>query len=106
MCSGWCWESFSEVVKISNDSDVDVQNVLKDTKADILINYLPVGSREASRYYAEKCLESGVCFINAIPVFISSDEKWQQKFVSKNLPCAGDDVMSQLRSNCCSQNSG
>lgn len=87
---------FSEVVKISSDSDVNIPNVLKDTQADILINYLPVGSREASRYYAEKCLESGVCFINAIPVFISSDEKWQQKFVGKNIPCAGDDVMSQL----------
>ena len=61
-----------------------------------MINYLPVGSREASRYYAEKCLEAGVCFINAIPVFISSDSVWQKRFVEKNVPCAGDDVISQL----------
>jgi myo-inositol-1-phosphate synthase len=87
---------FSEIVKIADSIEVDVQSVLKDTKADILINYLPVGSREGSRYYADKCLEAGVCFINAIPVFISSDSKWQQKFTNKGLPCAGDDVMSQL----------
>lgn len=87
---------FSEIVKISDSSEVDVQNILKESKADILINYLPVGSREASRYYAEKCLEAGVCFINAIPVFISSEAKWQEKFTQNNLPCAGDDVMSQL----------
>jgi myo-inositol-1-phosphate synthase len=87
---------FSEIVKIADSIEVDVQSVLKDTQADILINYLPVGSREGSRYYADKCLEAGVCFINAIPVFISSDSKWQQKFTNKGLPCAGDDVMSQL----------
>jgi myo-inositol-1-phosphate synthase len=87
---------FSEVVKLSGETHVDVYNALKETHADILINYLPVGSREASRYYAEKCLDAGVCFINAIPVFISSDSVWQKRFVEKNVPCAGDDVMSQL----------
>ena len=80
---------FSEIVKLSDEPDTQVQKVLKDTNAEILINYLPVGSREASRYYAEKCLEAGVCFINAIPVFISSNSSlvrhrgsWplQQKF--------------------------
>jgi myo-inositol-1-phosphate synthase len=87
---------FSEIVKISGDLDADIGSILKDTKADILINYLPVGSREASRYYAEKCLEAGVCFINAIPVFISSNADWQKRFIEKKIPCAGDDVMSQL----------
>lgn len=87
---------FSEVVKLSDATNADVYNMLKETHTDILINYLPVGSREASRYYAEKCLEAGVCFINAIPVFISSDSTWQKRFVEKNVPCAGDDVMSQL----------
>ena len=57
---------------------------------------MPVGSREATRNYAEKCLEAGVGFINAIPVFIASDPIWQNRFIEKNLPCAGDDVMSQL----------
>lgn len=87
---------FSEIVKVSDISTSDVTQILKDTKTDILLNYLPVGSREASRFYAEKCLESGVCFINAIPVFIASDIKWQKRFADKNIPCAGDDVMSQL----------
>lgn len=89
-------QHFSEVVKISDASPVDVYSVLKETHTDILINYLPVGSREASQFYAEKCLETGVCFINAIPVFISSDSNWQKRFIEKNVPCAGDDVMSQL----------
>ncbi len=87
---------FSEIVKVSHDSIIDVASILKESRADILINYLPVGSKEATRYYAEKCLESGVCFINAIPVFITSDPKWQDRFIKKNIPCAGDDVMSQI----------
>ena len=77
---------FSEVVKLSDKTNVDVYGVLKETHTDILINYLPVGSKEATRYYAEKCLEAGVCFINAIPVFISSDSVWQKRFVEKNVP--------------------
>ena len=82
---------FSEMVKISNNSTVDIAKTLKDVNADLLINYLPVGSREATRNYAEKCLESGVGFVNAIPVFIASDPKWQNRFIEKNIPCAGDD---------------
>jgi myo-inositol-1-phosphate synthase len=87
---------FSEKVNISDNSTVDIAKTLKDVDADLLINYLPVGSRNATRNYAEKCLEAGVSFINAIPVFIASDPKWQNQFTEKNIPCAGDDVMSQL----------
>jgi myo-inositol-1-phosphate synthase len=87
---------YSEIVKINDNSSVDIAKTLKDVNADILVNYLPVGSREATRNYAEKCLEAGVSFINAIPVFIASDPKWQNRFIEKNIPCAGDDVMSQL----------
>jgi myo-inositol-1-phosphate synthase len=87
---------FSEKVNISDNSTVDIAKTLKDVGADLLINYLPVGSRNATRNYAEKCLEAGVSFINAIPVFIASDPKWQNQFTEKNIPCAGDDVMSQL----------
>lgn len=83
-------------VQISNEAFTDVAQTLKDTHAEILLNYLPVGSRDATRFYAEKCLETGVCFINAIPVFIASSPKWQQAFGSKGIPCAGDDVMSQI----------
>lgn len=86
----------SEMVKISDEQSVDVAKRLKESGAEILINYLPVGSSEATRYYAEQALEADVAFINAIPVFIASEPKWQQAFDAKGLPVAGDDVMSQL----------
>ncbi|MBA3749545.1 MAG: inositol-3-phosphate synthase [Nitrosopumilus sp.] len=87
---------FSEKVKISDTSAIDIVKTLKDTNAEILLNYLPVGSRSATRNYAEKCIEADVAFVNAIPVFIASDPTWQNRFIDKNIPCAGDDVMSQL----------
>ena len=74
---------FSEKVKISENPTVDIAKTLKDANTDILINYLPVGSRTATRNYAEKCLEAGVGFVNAIPVFIASDPGWQNRFVEK-----------------------
>lgn len=86
----------NERVKISDSPAADVSKVLKESGAEILINYLPVGSREATQYYVEQCLDADVSFINAIPVFIASTPKWQQAFADKNLLCAGDDVMSQL----------
>lgn len=86
----------NERVKISNKSPPNIAQILKDSGAEILINYLPVGSRQATKYYVEQCLDAGVSFINAIPVFIASTPKWQQAFAGKNLACAGDDVMSQL----------
>ena len=86
----------NERVKISDSPPADVSKILKESGAEILVNYLPVGSREATKYYVEQCLEAGVSFINAIPVFIASTPKWQKAFSDKNLLCAGDDVMSQL----------
>ncbi len=86
----------SDVVKVSDSSVVNVVKSLKETGAEVLISYLPVGSTNATRFYAECALEAGTCFINAIPVFIASNTKWQQAFAAKNLPVAGDDVMSQL----------
>tara|TARA_B100001245_G_C22875219_1_gene420861 strand:+ start:137 stop:1201 length:1065 start_codon:yes stop_codon:yes gene_type:complete len=80
-----------------NDSDYsNVVDVIKDSGADLLINYLPVGSTDATKYYAQCALDSNVGFINSMPVFIASSEEWQSKFKSKGLPIAGDDVMSQL----------
>jgi myo-inositol-1-phosphate synthase len=87
---------YREKVHLSDKSPANVAKVLKDTGAEILLNYLPVGSRQGTRYYAEACLDAGCAFINAIPVFISSNAKWQQAFQNHGLPCAGDDVMSQL----------
>lgn len=89
-------ERYAKIVRVSDRPSVDVTGILKDTQADVLLNYLPVGSTLATQYYAEKCLEAGVCFINAIPVFIASTPKWHQAFQSRNIACAGDDVMSQL----------
>ncbi len=77
--------------KISN-----IVEILKDSKAEILVCYLPVGSANASRFYAECALEAGVGFINAIPEFICSDKVWIDKFKAKGLPCAGDDIKSQV----------
>lgn len=86
----------SEKVKISSEPAANVAQVLKDTGAEVLLNYLPVGSRQGTRYYAESSLDAGCAFVNAIPVFIASTPKWQQAFEGKGLVCAGDDVMSQL----------
>jgi len=75
---------------------VDVVEVLKETEADMLINFLPVGSYEATRYYAEKCLEAGVAFVNCIPEFIASDPEWAARYEKAGIPIAGDDIKSQV----------
>lgn len=75
---------------------VDVVRVLKKTRADILLNYLPVGSEKATAYYADACLKAGVSFINCIPVFIVSDPKWARRFKNAGIPAIGDDVKSQV----------
>ena len=86
----------SQIVTVAKESDVDIKKILKDTGAEMLVNYLPVGSTNAVRNYATQALEAGIGFLNAIPVFIASESKWQQTFTDKKLPLAGDDVMSQL----------
>ncbi|RLG63067.1 inositol-3-phosphate synthase [archaeon] len=75
---------------------VDVVEVLKDAEADMLINFLPVGSYEGTRFYAEKCLEAGVAFVNCIPEFIASDPKWAARYEKAGIPIAGDDIKSQV----------
>lgn len=86
----------SRIVTISKEPDVNVKKVLQDTGAEMLVNYLPVGSTNAVKHYASQALEAGIGFLNAIPVFIASEPKWQQAFADKKIPLAGDDVMSQL----------
>lgn len=76
--------------------DVDVMSVLRKSGAEIFVNYLPVGSQVATEFYANACLEAGVHLINAIPVFIASDEKWRKKFSNKGLYLIGDDIKSQV----------
>jgi myo-inositol-1-phosphate synthase len=77
-------------------SPVDVAETLREADAEILVNYLPVGSREASRFYAQAALDAGCAFVNCMPEFIASDQGWSRKFEEKGLPIAGDDIKSQL----------
>ncbi|MDG7002214.1 MAG: inositol-3-phosphate synthase [Nitrososphaerota archaeon] len=85
------------VVKISKEPEVQsVAKAIKDAGAEILVNYLPVGSTKAVEFYADEAIKARVPFINAMPVFIASNSKWQKRFVEAGLPTAGDDVMSQL----------
>ena len=74
----------------------DVVRILQESQAEILLNYLPVGSEEATRFYAECALEAGVGFINNMPVFIASNPSWANRFKERNLPIIGDDIKSQL----------
>jgi myo-inositol-1-phosphate synthase len=77
-------------------SKKDVVEVLKNSGTEILLNYLPVGSQEATRFYAECALEAGTAFINNIPVFIASEPEWANRFREKNIPIIGDDIKAQL----------
>ena len=77
-------------------SKEDVIGILRESRAEILLNYLPVGSEEATRFYADCALEAGIGFINNIPVFIASDPAWAARFEKANLPLIGDDIKSQL----------
>ena len=81
---------------LANHKACDVEQVLADSGAEILLNYLPVGSEEGARYYARCCLHTGVSFINCIPVFIASDDEWAVKFEEKGIPIVGDDIKSQV----------
>lgn len=74
----------------------DIVNRLRQTKVDVLLNYLPVGSQEATEFYAQCALDAGVAFVNNIPVFIASDPKWADRFASAGVPIIGDDIKAQL----------
>ena len=87
---------YVDQVEESPTEPVDVVQALKDSKADVLVSYLPVGSEEATKVYAQAALDAGVGFVNAIPVFIASDQEWAQKFVDAGLPIIGDDIKSQV----------
>jgi myo-inositol-1-phosphate synthase len=89
-------EFYRDVVEESPAEPVNVAQALRDAKADVLVSYLPVGSEEAQRHYASACLEAGVGFVNAIPVFIASDPTWAKKFEDAGVPIVGDDIKSQV----------
>ena len=75
---------------------MDIVKLLKDTKTDVVISYLPVGSEEATKWYVEQILEAGCGFVNCIPVFIAREPYWQNRFKEKGLPVIGDDIKSQV----------
>ena len=85
-----------QVITESEAQPVDVAQVLRDAKADVLINYLPVGSEAGARFYAEQALAAGVGFVNCIPVFIAKNPEWRQRFKDAGLPIIGDDIKSQV----------
>lgn len=89
--------------RVSKAKPVNIVESLKNSKADILVNYLPVGSQEATEFYAQAAIEADVAFLNCIPVFIASNPAWEQKFIDAGLPIIGDDMRSQLGASVLSQ---
>ncbi len=89
-------EYYQAIIKEADNDPVDVVQALKDARADVLVCYLPVGSEEADRFYAQCAIDAGVAFVNALPVFIASDPEWAKKFEDAGLPIVGDDIKSQV----------
>ena len=87
---------YSETIEISDTEAVDVVKALKDAKVDVMVSYLPVGSEEADKFYAQCAIDAGVAFVNALPVFIASDPVWAKKFEDAGVPIVGDDIKSQV----------
>ncbi len=87
---------YAESIEESPAEPVDVAAVLRDSGAEVLVCYLPVGSERAARFYAEQALEAGVAFVNCLPVFIASDPEWAQRFADAGVPIIGDDIKSQV----------
>ncbi len=83
---------YRQIVEESPAEAVDVVAALKQSKADVLVSYLPVGSEQAQKFYAQACLDAKVAFVNAIPVFIASDPEWAQKFTDAGVAIVGDDI--------------
>jgi myo-inositol-1-phosphate synthase len=87
---------YRETIDESDVEPVDVVRVLRDSRTDVLVSYLPVGSEEADKFYAQCAIDAGVAFVNALPVFIASDPEWAKKFEDAGVPIIGDDIKSQL----------
>jgi myo-inositol-1-phosphate synthase len=87
---------YLQTIDESDAEPVDVVQVLKDTQADVLVSYLPVGSEEADKFYAQCAIDAKVAFVNALPVFIASDPEWAKKFEDAGVAIVGDDIKSQV----------
>ncbi|MFC1908324.1 inositol-3-phosphate synthase [Chloroflexota bacterium] len=86
----------SQIIEKAPGPTADIVKILKDTKTDVVINYLPVGSEEATKWYIEQVLAAGCGLINCIPVFIAREKYWQNRFAERGLPVIGDDIKSQV----------
>jgi myo-inositol-1-phosphate synthase len=89
-------EFYQDMITESDEPVADVVQVLRDSRADVLVSYLPVGSEQADRFYAQCALDAKVAFVNALPVFIASDPEWAAKFTDAGVPIVGDDIKSQV----------
>ena len=86
----------SQMITKAPGSTADIANILRETKTDVVVNYLPVGSEMATKWYVEQILEAGCAFVNCIPVFIAREAYWRRRFEDRGLPLVGDDVKSQV----------
>jgi myo-inositol-1-phosphate synthase len=87
---------YREVITESDQPEVDVAQALREARADVLVCYLPVGSEQAAKYYAQSAIDAKVAMVNCLPVFIASDQEWARKFVDAGVPIIGDDIKSQV----------
>ncbi|HHT32972.1 MAG TPA: inositol-3-phosphate synthase [Corynebacterium sp.] len=87
---------YAETIDESAKEPVDVVQALKDAEVDVMVSYLPVGSEQADKFYAQCAIDAGVAFVNALPVFIASDPEWAKKFEDAGVPIVGDDIKSQV----------
>ena len=89
-------EYLSKIIQKAPGPTADIIKILKETKTDVVVSYLPVGSEEATKWYVEQVLDAGCGFVNCIPVFIAREKYWQKRFVDRGLPVIGDDIKSQV----------
>jgi myo-inositol-1-phosphate synthase len=87
---------YREIIQESDQQPVDVAQALRDARVDVVVSYLPVGSEQADKFYAQAAIDAGCAFVNALPVFIASDPVWAKKFEDAGLPIVGDDIKSQV----------
>jgi myo-inositol-1-phosphate synthase len=87
---------YRETIEESDETPVDMVAALRAADVDVLVAYLPVGSEQADKFYAQAAIDAGVAFVNALPVFIASDPEWAKKFTDAGIPIVGDDIKSQV----------
>jgi myo-inositol-1-phosphate synthase len=87
---------YRDIIQESDEAPVDIVKALKDAQVDVMVSYLPVGSEEADKFYAQCAIDANVAFVNALPVFIASDPVWAKKFEDAGVPIVGDDIKSQV----------